>query len=99
MNVLAGESVPGVLQHHRVSIETDQFSGRTDSRKDMKAVTAGADSSIHHHHSGLEIQPGQCLPEENWLMARDGRTTAVERKMTHDFTARQDAGVSPARVL
>jgi hypothetical protein len=70
-------------EHHRVAIESDQFSGGTEVFEENAAVTAGSDRAIHHDQSRGNLEELNDLPHENGTV--NGRATGSRgsRRIRH----------------
>jgi hypothetical protein len=52
-------------EHHRVAIESDQFSGRTEVFEEEATVTAGSNRAIHHDQSRRKLEELNDFPYQD----------------------------------
>ena len=65
MTPFAGHDHCRVLQHPRVSVETDQDSVRLDFWKDVSAVTTSADCAVNDCQPRTQVESLQRFPQQN----------------------------------
>lgn len=61
----AGHDRGCVLQHQRVTIETNQDSIRLNAFEDFSAVPTSADCAINDRQPRMQIEGFQCFPQQN----------------------------------
>ena len=69
-----------MCQHHRIAIEPDEDSVRTNALSDLTTMSAGTDGSVQHRQSGRQLKLLEDFTEHDWYVARRSQRKLGGRK-------------------
>jgi hypothetical protein len=77
------EDLGRLIEHHRVSIESNQFSGGTEVFEENSAVTASSDRAIHHDQSRRNLKVLNDFPYQDGTVNGRATVSRGSRRIRH----------------